>query len=282
MGSTRRRRARVDEEGARANARGEAARGARGQARRASSRRADDGIARRGGRGRRARAEARVGEGEGEEAGSTALFLDSLVRIISAPTEVMMVNSLVLLPRVLHVLGLDQDLWRGVDGEAEHGSRRVASRAALLALASPPPVLADAPSPALLALASPPPVLADLRAPALLAAASLPPVLADARAPALLALASPPPVLADAPSPALLALASPPPVLADARAPALLALGSLPPVLADPLPRALLAQVPSFGLPVRARRTSGSFRHPRARSLAKIREHGVVFPRGAM
>ena len=244
MGSTRRRRARVDEEGARANARGEAARGARGQARRASSRRADDGIARRGGRGRRARAEARVGEGEGEEAGSTALFLDSLVRIISAPTEVMMVNSLVLLPRVLHVLGLDQDLWRGVDGEAEHGSRRVASRAALLALASPPPVLADAPSPALLAQASHPPVLADARAPA------------------------------------LLALMSPPPVLADLRAPALLAPSSLPPVLAYPFPRALLAEISSPTLAVHAR-LAASQPPRRARTLPERKRcHGG--PRGLL
>ena len=55
---------------------------------------------------------------------------------------------------------------------------------------------------------------------ALLALVSLPPVLADGRAPTLLALATVPPVLADAPAPALLALASPPPMLADARAPA--------------------------------------------------------------
>jgi hypothetical protein len=104
-------------------------------------------------------------------------------------------------------------------------------------------------------------------------------VLADARAPALLAPASLPPVLADARAPALLAPASLPPVLADARAPALLALASLPPVLTDPLPRAFLTVVPSVCLPVRAQRTSGPFRRPRARSLTKIREHGVVSPR---
>ena len=46
-------------------------------------------------------------------------------------------RTLVILPRVLHVLELDQDLGLGWDGEAEHGSRRVARpRAALLALAS--------------------------------------------------------------------------------------------------------------------------------------------------
>ena len=116
-----------------------------------------------------------------------------------------MLNALVLLPRVLHILALDQNLGLGLDGGVECRSRRVASRAAILALASHPPVLADAPAPALLALASPPPVLADAPAPALLALASLPPVLADAPAPALLALASLPPVLADAPAPALLA-----------------------------------------------------------------------------
>ena len=150
----------------------------------------------------------------------------------------MLSKSLVLLTGVLHVLGLDQDRGREVDGGVKRGSRRLASRAALLAparaasragadsllLRTPctgfaPPVLADAPSSALLALASHPPVLADLRAPALLAPVSHPPVLADARASALLALASLPPVLADAPSSALLALASHPPVLADLRAP---------------------------------------------------------------
>ena len=59
--------------------------------------------------------------------------------------------------------------------------RSMSSRAAILALASPPPVLADAPAPALLAVISPPPVLADARAPALLALVWLPPVLADAQ-----------------------------------------------------------------------------------------------------
>ena len=155
-------------------------------------------------------------------------------------------RALVLLTRVLHVLKLDQNLGLRLHGGVERGSRPVANRAALLA-----PV-------------------------------SLPPVLADARAPALLADGSPPPVLADARAPAFLALASLPPVLADARAPALLAVASLPPVLADPLPRAFLAKVPSVCLPVRAQRTSGPFRRPRARSLAKIREHGVVSPRGAL
>ena len=89
----------------------------------------------------------------------------------------MMLNALVLLPRVLHILALDQNLKLGLDGGLECRSRRVASRAAILALASHPPVLADAPAPALLALASPPPVLADAPAPALLALASPPPVL---------------------------------------------------------------------------------------------------------
>ena len=153
----------------------------------------------------------------------------------------LMLRAIVLIPRVLHVLELDQD--RGMDGGVERGSRRVASRAALLAPVSPPPVLADAPAPALLAHMSHPPVLADLRAPALLAVASLPPVLAEFRASALLALVSLPPVLADLRAPALLARDSPPPVLAEARAPALLALASPPPVLADARAPALLARM---------------------------------------
>ena len=93
---------------------------------------------------------------------------------------------------------------------------------------------------------------------------------------ALLAPVSLPPVLAEARAPALLAVVSLPPVLADARAPALLAAVSHPPVLADPLPRALLAVVPSVGPPVRTRRTSGPFRLPRARLLAKICKHDGV------
>ena len=60
----------------------------------------------------------------------------------------------VILARVLHVLGLDQNLELGVDGGVDRASRRVASRAAVLAQASHPPVLADARAPALLALAS--------------------------------------------------------------------------------------------------------------------------------
>ena len=162
-------------------------------------------------------------------------------------------TRVVLLPRVIHVLELDQDHRLGVDGGTERGRRGVASREARLALASPLAVLADARAPALLALGSLPPVLADTPAPALLAPASPRPVLADARAPALLARASHPPVFADARAPALLARFSLPPVFADARAPALLAVVSLPPVLADPLPRALLAEVPSLALAVHAR-----------------------------
>ena len=69
---------------------------------------------------------------------------------------------------------------------------------------------------ALLALAAPPPVLADTGAAAVLAPAALPPVRADAAAAALLALAAPPTVLADAAAAALLAPAALPPVLADA------------------------------------------------------------------
>ena len=99
----------------------------------------------------------------------------------------MLSQTLVLLTGVLHVLELDQDLGLEVDGGAGRGSRLVASRTALLALASPPPVLADLRAPALLALASHPPVLADAPAPALLALASLPPVLADPLPRALLA-----------------------------------------------------------------------------------------------
>ena len=58
--------------------------------------------------------------------------------------------------------------------------------AALLALAPPALVLADARPPALLAVAPDALVLADARPPALLAFASVALVLADARAPALL------------------------------------------------------------------------------------------------
>ena len=166
-----------------------------------------------------------------------------------------MLNALVLLPRVLHILALDQNLKLGLDGGLECRSRRVASRAAILALASHPPVLADAPAPALLALASHPPVLADARAPALLALVSNPPVLADARAPALLA------------------AVSLPPVLADARAPALLAPASLPPVLADSFPRALLAEIPSLLPAVHARPIAPRPRG-RARTLSEGRCHG--------
>ena len=55
-----------------------------------------------------------------------------------------MIDALVVLARVVHVLGLEQDLGRGVGGGADDGSRRVASRAALLAAVFPPPVRADA------------------------------------------------------------------------------------------------------------------------------------------
>ena len=74
----------------------------------------------------------------------------------------------------------------------------VTAAAALLALAAPLPVLADAGAAALLALPALPPVLADAAAAAVLAAAALPPVLADAAAAALLAGAALPPVLTDA------------------------------------------------------------------------------------
>ncbi len=257
---------------------------------------------------------------------SRATFLDAprVAHVAGLGLDLGLLRRVGVHARVRRVAGLTLD--RGNDlrvglkseggGDRSSGSR--ASLAAVLALASPPPVLADARAPALLALVSPPPVLADARAPALLALASLPPVLTDARAPALLAFASHPPVLADARAPALLALASHPPVLADARAPALLAAvshppmladlrapallaavshppvlaearppalltpPSLPPVLADPLPRALLAKVPSLALPVRAQRSSWSLRLPRARSLAKTLRHVVVRSRGAL
>ena len=166
----------------------------------------------------------------------------------------MLRNALVLLPRVLHVLELDQDLGCGLDGGGERGSRRVASRAALLALAPPPPVLAEASSPALArTLRTLPPVLAEASSPALLAP-SLPPVLADARP-------RTPSQCSQMPPHSLHSLL--PPVLADARprtpctsfahafatsrarrcsSPALLALASLPPVLADaPPPHSLHA-----------------------------------------
>ena len=59
----------------------------------------------------------------------------------------------------------------------------------------------------------------------------------------------------------------------DARA--LLALGSLPPVLADPLPRHSLHKYPRLALPCGHVGPLVPFAS-RARSLAKIREHGVV------
>ena len=135
----------------------------------------------------------------------------------------------------------------------------VTAAAALHALATPPPVLADAAAAAVLALAVLPAVLADAFAAALLAVVALPPVLADAAAAALLAGSSQPPVLADTAAAALLAIvalpsvptdastaalladAAPPPVLAEAAATALLAGMALPPVLADAATTALLA-----------------------------------------
>ena len=103
-------------------------------------------------------------------------------------------------------------------------NNHVITAAAFLALAAPPPVLADAAAAALLALAAIPPVLADAATAALLAPEALPPVLANAAAAALLACAAMPPVLADAFAAALLALAALPPVLAEAAAAAFLAL----------------------------------------------------------
>jgi hypothetical protein len=182
---------------------------------------------------------------------SRATFLDAprVAHVAGLGLDLGLLRRVGVHARVRRVAGLTLD--RGNDlrvglkseggGDRSSGSR--ASLAAVLALASLPPVLADARAPALLALVSPPPVLADARAPALLALASLPPVLTDARAPALLAFASHPPVLAEARAPALLALASHPPVLADLRAPALLARASLPPMLADARAPALLAAV---------------------------------------
>ena len=90
-------------------------------------------------------------------------------------------QRIVLLARVLDVLELllDLDLNLGRDIGVKNADTGRAS--ALLAPASPPPVLADLRAPALLALVSPPPVLADARAPALLALVSPPPVLAGFR-----------------------------------------------------------------------------------------------------
>ena len=76
--------------------------------------------------------------------------------------------------------------------EDSHGT----AAAALLALAAPPPVLADTGATALLAPAAMPPVLADASAATLLAIVALSPVLADTAAAAVLAPAAIPPVLA--------------------------------------------------------------------------------------
>jgi hypothetical protein len=95
--------------------------------------------------------------------------------------------------RIRRVAGLSLDLGLCLRGDRmrrwgpDHPSGRSASLATVLAPASLPPVLADAPAPALLAPASLPPVLADAPSPALLALASHPPVLADPSPRALLA-----------------------------------------------------------------------------------------------
>ena len=161
----------------------------------------------------------------------------------------MLRNALVLLPQVLHVLELDQDLGLGFDGG---GARKTPRREPRGTLHLPrPPVLADASSPHSLhwvrrlpcsQMLEPPHSCSTFapsrarrsRAPHSLqlcrclpcsqmlepphsAALSLPPVLADAR-PRLLAPPSLPPVLAALPPPPP-CLDSPPPVLADAPSP---------------------------------------------------------------
>jgi hypothetical protein len=63
--------------------------------------------------------------------------------------------------RVGDVLGLLLDLDLSLDRDLDGADADTGRANALLAPASPPPVLADAPAPALLAPASPPPVLAD-------------------------------------------------------------------------------------------------------------------------
>ena len=78
-------------------------------------------------------------------------------------------QRIVLLARVLDVLELLLDLDLRCDWGLGVASVDAGRASALLAPASPPPVLADLRAPALLAMASLPPVLADLRAPALLA-----------------------------------------------------------------------------------------------------------------
>ena len=171
-----------------------------------------------------------------------------------------LLRVLVVLPRVLHVLGLDQDLDLGSDGGAREPL--VASRAALLAYRrcrpfdSTPHSLhwfrrlpCSQTALAQLLLRAP----ASLHWPSSLVptstpwTVSLPPVLSSHLLRSSRAMLAPLRrlVRAQMRSPALLALASLPPVLADARSP------DLPPVLAS---RAslFLAKVPSLAPAVHA------------------------------
>ena len=117
----------------------------------------------------------------------------------------------------------------------------VTAAAALVALAAPPLVLADAAAAALLADAAHPPVLANAFAAPVLTGAAPPPVFADGAAAAVLALLALPPVLTNGTATALLAMAATPPVLTEAAAAALLAPAALPSVLAHAAAAALLA-----------------------------------------
>ena len=130
---------------------------------------------------------------------------------------------------------------------------------------------------ALLALAAPPPVLADTGAAAVLAPAAIPPVLAKSAGAALLAIAAPPPVLTDVATAALLAPAAPPPMLAELAATALFAQAAIPPVLAYAAAAAILA--PAARPPVlalshstfaRTTRSGAVLAKPRSQQHARI------------
>ena len=126
---------------------------------------------------------------------------------------------------------------------------------------------------ALLALAAPPPVLADTGAAAVLAPAAIPPVLAKSAGAALLAIAAPPPVLTDVATAALLAPAAPPPMLAELAATALFAQAAIPPVLAYAAAAAILA--PAARPPVLALSHS-TFAQLGGRRLARTTRSGAV------